>query len=425
MRSTFALFLARVALAAQPLAQKPQMGWNSWNSFKLNVSDELIRSTADALVDTGLAKLGYDYVLIDDGWQDDKRDGDGKLAANHTRFPDGIPATASYVHAKGLKLGIYSDAGIFTCGKLYPGSHGYEELDAQTFADWGIDYLKYDNCGGFQGNTLSVQERFLKMSYALAASGRQILYSLCEWGNQFPWLWADQIGDSYRMSGDIYSSFAKDRANVCKTAYCMNQGYAGVSVLTMIRKMRELSPFSKPGAWGKHIRIFANNIDADFLSFLADMDMLEVGTWTMTELEEQTHFSFWAALKSPLIIGADLKNISDTSLVIYKNKEVIALNQDDAGKPVIYLPKLSEEGSYQVWAGTLSSGKRRHVVLVQNYGSDDVDVEISLKDIPGLPVEQNLTIRDVWSKKAVPASDDQITLKGIKPTQTKVLVFSK
>jgi alpha-galactosidase len=191
-------------------------------------------------------------VLIDDGWQDSERDSDGKLAANHTRFPGGISATASYVHTKGLKVGIYSDAGIFTCGK-YPGSYGYEEIDAQTFADWGVDYLKYDNCGGFQSNTLSVQERFLKMSYALAASGRQIFYSLCEWGNQFPWLWADQIGESYRMSGDIYSSFAKDRASICKTAYCMNQGYAGVSVLTMIRKMREISPFSKPGTWGKCI----------------------------------------------------------------------------------------------------------------------------------------------------------------------------
>ncbi|KAJ4066608.1 hypothetical protein NW756_010117 [Fusarium oxysporum] len=406
MRSIFYVLLsAKVALAAKVLAQKPQMGWNSWNSFKLNVSDELVRSTANALVDTGLAKLGYDHVLIDDGWQDSERDTDGKLAANHTRFPGGISATASYVHSKGLKVGIYSDAGIFTCGK-YPGSYGYEEIDAQTFAGWGVDYLKYDNCGGFQSNTLSVQERFLKMSYALAASGRQIFYSLCEWGNQFPWLWADQIGESYRMSGDIYSSFAKDRASICKTAYCMNQGYAGVSVLTMIRKMREISPFSKPGSW-------------------ADMDMLEIGTWTMTELEEQTHFSFWAALKSPLIIGADLKNISDTSLAIYKNKDIIALNQDDAGKPAVYLPKLSEEGSYQVWAGPLSSGKRRHVILVQNYGSGDVDVGISLKDIPGLSVEQQLKIRDVWAGKAIIASGGKVSLKGIKPTQTKVLVISK
>ena len=191
-------------------------------------------------------------MVIDDGWQDSERDTDGLLAANKTRFPGGIANLASDIHDKGLKLGIYSDAGAFTCGKKYPGSHGNEELDAHTFASWGIDYLKYDNCGGFQSNVLSVQERFLKMSYALTASGREIFYSLCQWGNQFPWLWADQIGESYRMAGDIHKSFSEDKSGVCKSAYCMNQGYAGVSVLTTIRKMREVSPFSKPGAWGEY-----------------------------------------------------------------------------------------------------------------------------------------------------------------------------
>lgn len=215
------------------------------------MSDHLIRATTEALVDTGLADLGYNYVVIDDGWQDTQRDSNGLLVANETRFPNGIADLASYVHDRGLKLGIYSDAGILTCGKIYPGSHGYEELDAHTFASWGIDYLKYDNCGGFQSNVLSVQERFLKMSYALTATGREIFYSLCQWGNQFPWLWADQIGESYRMSGDIHKSFKEDKTAVCKTAYCMNQGYAGVSVMTMIRKMREISHFSKPGSWGK------------------------------------------------------------------------------------------------------------------------------------------------------------------------------
>lgn len=143
-----------------------------------------------------------------------------------------------------------SDAGIYDCG-FYPGSYGYEELDADTYASWGIDYLKYDNCGGFQANTLSPQERFTIMANALKNTGREIFYSLCQWGNQFPWFWADQFSDSYRMSGDIKSSFASDSSGVCKTAYCLNTGYAGVSVLTMIRKMRELSGFQAPGSWGK------------------------------------------------------------------------------------------------------------------------------------------------------------------------------
>jgi alpha-galactosidase len=151
------------------------------------------------------------------------------------------------VHVTDLQ---HSDAGIYDCG-FYPGSHGYEELDASLYAQWEVDYLKYDNCGGFQMNTLSVQERFLRMSYALKNSGREIFYSLCEWGHQFPWLWADQFSESYRMSGDIHSAYRADKSGVCTTAYCLNTGYAGVSVLTMIRKMRELSPFQKPGAWGR------------------------------------------------------------------------------------------------------------------------------------------------------------------------------
>lgn len=187
---------------------------------------------------------------MDDGWQARGRVND-LLIPNATKFPDGMPDVVDYVHDRDLKIGIYSDAGIYTCG-FFPGSYGYEEVDARTFANWGFDYLKYDNCGGFESNTLSVQERFLRMSYALAASGREIFYSLCQWGNQFPWLWADQIGESYRMSGDIHKSFARDAVRMCTTAYCLNQGYAGVSVLTMIRKMREIAQFSKPGSWGMY-----------------------------------------------------------------------------------------------------------------------------------------------------------------------------
>lgn len=154
------------------------------------------------------------------------------------------------------------------------------------------------------------------------------------------------------------------------------------------------------------------------------MDMLEVGTWTMTELEEQTHMSFWAALKSPLIIGADLNNISDTSLSIYKNKDIISLSQDDAGKAATYLGRLSEEGSYQVWAGPLSSHRNRHVILVQNYDSVPVDVEIPLADVPGLEVTRGMKIKEVWSKKRIRQSRGAIKLHGLQPTQTKVLIIS-
>lgn len=155
------------------------------------------------------------------------------------------------------------------------------------------------------------------------------------------------------------------------------------------------------------------------------MDMLELGTWTMTELEEQTHMSFWAALKSPLITGADLNNISDTSLAIYKNEDIIALNQDKGGKAAVYLEHMSEEGSYQVWAGLLASGKRKHVIIVQNYDSKDLDVRISLSDIPGLEMKRSMEIMEIWSKENVRHFKGEIVLRGIKPTQTKVLVIAQ
>ncbi|KAI8275623.1 hypothetical protein K4K60_008536 [Colletotrichum sp. SAR11_57] len=317
------------------------MGWNSWNTFKANINQSIIETTAKALVDTGLAAAGYKYLIMDEGWQADERATDGRQEFNSTRFPSGGSALVNHIHDMGLKVGIYSDSGIFTCG-FAPGSWGYEDLDAKTYADWGIDYLKYDNCGGFHAGTHTQQERFQTMSNALRNTGRDIFYSLCQWGHQFPWYWADQVGaGSYRMSGDIHASFAQDKAGVCPTAYCLNTGYAGVSVLTMIRKMREISPFQEKGrmSW-------------------ADMDMLEVGVGNvMSEVEEQTHFSFWAGLKSPLIIGADVTKIREQSLKVLLNRDIIAISQDQRGEAVKYLPELSTEGKVQVWAGPVDTGK--------------------------------------------------------------------
>ncbi|KAJ4996110.1 hypothetical protein K4K48_009056 [Colletotrichum sp. SAR 10_66] len=336
------------------MASRPQMGWNSWNTFKANINQSIIETTAKALVDTGLAAAGYKYLIMDEGWQADERATDGRQEFNSTRFPSGGSALINHIHDMGLKVGIYSDSGIFTCG-FAPGSWGYEDLDAQTYADWGIDYLKYDNCGGFHAGTHTQQERFQAMSSALRNTGRDIFYSLCQWGHQFPWYWADQVGaGSYRMSGDIHASFAQDKAGVCPTAYCLNTGYAGVSVLTMIRKMREISPFQEKGrmSW-------------------ADMDMLEIGVGNvMSEVEEQTHFSFWAALKSPLIIGADVTKIRKESLKVLLNRDIIAISQDQRGEAVKYLPELSTEGKVQVWAGPVDTGEYKHVVLALNYGND-------------------------------------------------------
>ncbi|CAI7564053.1 unnamed protein product [Penicillium pancosmium] len=354
------------------------MGWNSWNTFKSNFNQSVIENTASLLVSTGLRDAGYKYLVMDEGWQALERDKNGRQQPNTTKLPGGVGGIAEFVHKKGLKLGVYSDAGIYDCG-FYPGSWGYEELDAATYAQWGVDYLKYDNCGGFEANTESPQVRFAAMRDALRGTGRSIFYSICQWGHQFPWYWADEISQSYRMSGDITYTFS-DTGNdcACKTAYCMNVGYAGCSVLTIIRKMRELSPFQKPGAW-------------------ADMDMLEIGNGNMTLHEQQTHMAFWAALKSPLIIGADLQTLAVDSLDVLRNKEIIAISQDSLGKAVEYLTDLSTETSIQVWAGPLTGGKI--VMLVLSELNNVNTVNLSLGDVPGLSSTHSYAARDVWEAR--------------------------
>ncbi|KAF3008309.1 hypothetical protein E8E14_006230 [Neopestalotiopsis sp. 37M] len=422
----FHLLLVPLPGLAKGLAKKPQLGWNSWNAFKANINHTIIKDTADAMIDRGLVAAGYNYLLLDDGWAA-YRDENGLQQANATRFPDGIVGITDYAHERGLKVGIYrfvdkssknisihlamsltreiSDAGILTCS-FKPGSYGYEELDAATFAGWGVDYLKYDNCGGFQANTLAPQERFWHMAHALKDTGREIFYSLCQWGNQFPWLWADQFSDSYRIAGDIHAYFASDSSGVCSTAYCLNTGYAGTSVLTTIRKMRELSYFQKPGSWG-------------------DMDVLEIGNNAMTVLEEQTHFSFWAALKSPLIASTNLLSINQTSLNILLNEEIIAINQDDAGVAVNYIPGLSLEGSLQIWAGPLNSGDSKFVILALNEKNVTQDISFDLITVPQFADSAGGTsrVRDVWAQKNMLANGT-VYLSQVGVHETKVLVFS-
>lgn len=242
------------------------------------------------------------------------------------------------------------------------------------------------------------------MQDALVKYAANIYYALCQWGNQFPWFWADQIGQSYRISGDIHSSFSSDSSGVCKTAYCLNMGYAGVSVLTLISKMRELTPFQGPGSW-------------------ADMDMLEIGTRTMTSYEEQTHQSFWAALKSPLIIGADVTNINQSSLDILLNKEIIAISQDLLGSAANYAPSLSIEGSTQVWIGELSGS--RMVILALNEGSSNTTIVIPLSSVSGLDTRRSYSIRNVWAAENIGSfsGGSNLTLT-IASHQTVVLVVS-
>ncbi|XP_019055425.1 PREDICTED: alpha-galactosidase 1 [Nelumbo nucifera] len=343
----------RRTLLANGLGKTPPMGWNSWNHFNCKIDEKIIRETADALVSTGLAKLGYKYVNIDDCWAEISRDDKGNLVPKKSTFPSGIKALADYVHSKGLMLGIYSDAGYFTCSKMMPGSLGHEEQDAKTFASWGIDYLKYDNCNN-DGSKPTI--RYPVMTRALMKTGRPIFFSLCEWGDLHPALWGANVGNSWRTTNDIADNWDSmvSRAD-------MNEVYADLA---------------RPGGWN-------------------DPDMLEVGNGGMTKDEYIAHFSIWSISKAPLLIGCDVRNATKETMEIISNKEVIAVNQDPLG---VQAKKVRMEGDLEVWSGPLSG--YRTVVLLFNRGSSRNPITANWDDI-GIPPHSLVKARDLWEHKTL------------------------
>ncbi|XP_059633282.1 alpha-galactosidase 1-like [Cornus florida] len=345
--------LIRRDLLANGLANTPPMGWNSWNHFSCKIDEKMIKETADALVSTGLAKLGYKYVNIDDCWAEIARDDKGNLVPKKSTFPSGIKALADYVHNKGLKLGIYSDAGYFTCSQTMPGSLGHEEQDAKTFASWGIDYLKYDNCFN-DGSKPTV--RYPVMTRALMKAGRPIFFSLCEWGDLHPALWGAKIGNSWRTTGDIADTWESMTSRID-----MNDVYAELA---------------RPGGWN-------------------DPDMLEVGNGGMTKDEYISHFSLWAISKAPLLIGCDVRNATKETMQIISNSEVIAVNQDALG---VQGKKVRMEGDQEVWAGPLSG--YRVAVVLQNRGPHRINITARWDDI-GIPPNSVVEARDLWLHKTL------------------------
>ena len=343
---------------ANGLDATPQMGWNDWNAFGCNVSADLVEQTADDMIANGMAKAGYKYVNIDDCWLEKQRDANGNLVPDPAKFPQGIKAVADYVHSKGLKLGIYEDAGTSTCAG-YPGSLGHETQDAATFASWGVDYLKYDNCNN-AGSTTTQQyiDRYTAMRDALAATGRPILYSLCEWGVNQPWTWAPSVGNSWRTTGDISDSYG--------------------SMLSIFQQNVWLYPYSGPGAWN-------------------DPDMLEVGNGGMSATEEQAEFSLWATMDAPLIAGTDIRKISPADLAIYTNQQVIAVNQDRLGKQAVPIAAGGEPaGDNGLWvlSKPLSNGDRA-VVLFNSTGSSAA-ISTTAAEV-GLAKSRDYQLNDLWA----------------------------
>jgi alpha-galactosidase len=342
--------------AENGLALTPPMGWNSWNKFACDVSEDLIKSMADAMVSSGMKEAGYEYVVIDDCWQVN-RDASGNIVADAQRFPSGIKAVADYVHSKGLKFGIYSDAGVKTCAGR-PGSNGHEYQDALQYAAWDVDYVKYDWCHTGKANA---EWAYSTMRDALRATGRPIVFSMCEWGTAKPWLWAKDVGNLWRTTGDISDCWD------CKKKEAL-------SFARIVDLQDGLETYAGPGHWN-------------------DPDMLEVGNGGMTTTEYRSHFSLWCLLAAPLIAGNDLKNMSPEIKDILTNKEVIAVDQDVLG---LQGKRVKKTGETEVWAKQLKDGSR--AVILFNRSAADAQIAISWEEL-GYPAHLSAGVRDLWMKK--------------------------
>ncbi|MGH8146918.1 MAG: glycoside hydrolase family 27 protein [Rhodanobacteraceae bacterium] len=344
------------------LARTPPMGWNSWNTFHCDVSARLIEATADAMVASGMKAAGYTYVNIDDCWLLKQRGPHGELVPDPAKFPQGIKAVADYVHGKGLKLGIYESAGTTTCAG-YPGSLGHEKQDARQFARWGVDYLKYDNCGDHRGETYP--QRYAAMRDALAASGRPIVYSICEWGNQAPWHWAPAIGNLWRTTQDITPRWRTDQPH----------NHYPQGILDILDQQAALTHASHPGAWN-------------------DPDMLEVGNGYLTDDENRAHFSLWALLNAPLIAGNDLRHMSKDVRAVLTNREVIAVDQDWGGRQGY---RVSRDGNADVWAKPMSDGSV--AVILLNRGQGPLHIATRAAAV-GLKPAASYTVRNLWTHRS-------------------------
>ncbi|MFJ9868987.1 NPCBM/NEW2 domain-containing protein [Streptomyces sp. NPDC101165] len=340
---------------ADGLALTPPMGFNNWNSThcRADFNEAMVKGIADLFVAKGLKDAGYQYVNLDDCWALPNRDADGKLVPDPARFPNGIKAVADYVHGKGLKLGIYTSAGFKTCNSAgFPGALGHESSDAQQFADWGVDYLKYDNC-----NNLGVDAklRYRTMRDALEATGRPIVYSICEWGENKPWEWASDVGQLWRTTGDISDSWG--------------------SMLSILKQNLPLAPYAGPGHWN-------------------DPDMLEVGNGGMTDTEYRSHFSLWSVMTAPLLIGTDLRKASRATFDILDNKEVIAVDQDPLGKQGTVV---SSTGGRWVIAKEMKDGSRAVALFNESGSAQRIATTASAVGLPDAPA---YTLRDLWQHRS-------------------------
>ena len=355
--------LALLALAPAVLAQKfdglaatPPMGWNTWNTFQGRISETLIKETAEALIASGMQAAGYRYLVIDDVWEAKERDSQGNLVPDPERFPSGMKALGDYLHSKGFLFGMYNDAGTKTCGGL-PGGRGHEFQDARSYASWGVDYLKYDWC---DHGTANGPETYKTMRDALHTAGRPIVFSLCEWGDTKPWLWAKDVGHLWRTTGDIMPCFD------CQGVYSMGFKY-------ILELQVGLEEYAGPGHWN-------------------DPDMLEVGNPGLTLAESRAHFSLWCMLAAPLMAGNDVRKMTEEVRAILTNPEVIAIDQDPLGKEGY---RFMKHPGKQIWAKELANGA--WAVCFFNDSDEAVQLRIDWNNLTFL--KGSYKVRDLWQGK--------------------------
>lgn len=352
----------------EELAKTPPMGWNSWNKFECKINETIIREVADAMASNGMKKAGYEYIIIDDCWQIG-RDSLGNILADPERFPSGMKSLGEYIHSKGLKFGIYSDAGTATC-QGRPGSRGYEFQDARTYAKWGVDFLKYDWCNhGKQ----SAEASYTLMRDAINKAGRPMVFSICEWGTTKPWEWGKSVGHLWRTTEDIINCFD-----------CTNN-WGGLGVLQIIDLHTAIGDFSGPGHWN-------------------DPDMLEIGNGVLTPNEERLHMSMWAMFSAPLIAGNDIRNMSAETMKILTNKEVLDVDQDKLGVSATRWMKYRD---FEVWFKPLSDGNYAYCII--NRSNQPVTINQDLKaTIKQYKIDGSYRVRDLWKHKDIGSTKDNM-----------------
>jgi alpha-galactosidase len=352
------MFLSAALFAQkfQGLAPTPPMGWNSWNTFEVRISERLIREMAEAIISSGLREAGYHYIVIDDGWEAMERDSLGRIVPDPARFPGGMKALGDFLHARGFKFGIHNCAGTKTCSG-FPGGRGHEFEDARTYASWGVDYLKYDWC---HHGTADAEETYKTMRDALHAAGRPVVFSLCEWGNNKPWLWAEDVGHLWRTTGDVTDCYD------CQAVY-------SVGWKQILNVQVGLEKYAGPDHWN-------------------DPDMLEVGNPGLSTAESRAQFSLWCMLAAPLMAGNDVRGMSESIRRILTDKEVIALDQDPLGRQGYQF--MTHPGK-EIWAKECSNGEWG--VCFLNTGESALKLRIHWSHLFFL--KGDYRIRDLWRKK--------------------------